>query len=111
MKSAHRHELQTNALAQRLDVAIERLRPYGSTIVGPIAAIVIVSLAWSYFSNASTSKRGEAWNIYHQAARAVPPNLNELHQFAQDYPGSQMQQMADITWADGQVFEASVNYL
>ena len=32
MKSAHRHELQTNALAQRLDVAIQRLRPYVSTI-------------------------------------------------------------------------------
>jgi hypothetical protein len=111
MKSAHRHELQTNALAQRLEVAIERVRPYGSTIVGTIAAIIIVILGWSYFSNSSTSKRGEAWNVYHQAVGAVPPNLNELHQFAQDYPGSQMQQMADITWADGQVFEASVNYL
>ena len=36
MKSAHRHELETNVLAHRLEMFIERYRPYASQIVGVI---------------------------------------------------------------------------
>ena len=36
MKSAHRHELETNVLAHRLEAYIERFRPYVSTVVGGI---------------------------------------------------------------------------
>ena len=42
---------------------------------------------------------------------AQPPNLEQLHQAAEEYPGTQMQQMADVTWADGQVCMASQNYI
>lgn len=110
MKSAHRHELETNALAHRLEVALDRIRPYTSTIVGSIAAVVILMLLWSWISKASSSRHGEAWNQYHQAVSSARPDLNALHQFAEANPGTEMQQLADITWADGQVFEASMNY-
>ncbi len=110
MKSAHRHELETNALAHRLEVALDRVRPYISTIVGTIAAVVILILFWSWFSSSSSSRHGEAWNQYHQAVSSARPDLNALHAFAEAHAGTEMQQLANITWADGQVFEASMNY-
>jgi len=111
MKSAHRHELQTNALAQQLDVAIDRTRPYISTILGVIVALALGALAWSYFSNASEATHSDAWNQFNLAVGAAPPNLDALHQSAQEYPGTKMQELADITWADGQVYLASESYL
>jgi predicted negative regulator of RcsB-dependent stress response len=110
MKSAHRHELETNALAQRLEVLIDRIRPYSSTIVGAIAAAVILILAWSWFSNSRSARSGSAWNEYHSAVGAVRPDLNRLQQFAEEHPGTEMQQLANITLADGKVFDASMNY-
>ncbi|MCI0334310.1 MAG: hypothetical protein L0228_13910 [Planctomycetes bacterium] len=111
MKSAHRHELQTNALAQRLDVLIQRLRPYVSTVAGVVLAIAVLMLIWSYVSRSSATRHGAAWNAFNQAVGSAPPNLEELHRSAQEYPGTKMQEMADITWADGQVFMASENYI
>jgi hypothetical protein len=111
MKSAHRHELQTNWLAQWLEVAIDRLRPYVSTIAGIILAIAVAMLIWSYMSRASATRQGDAWSAYNQTIGAASPNLEELHKSAQEYPGTQMQQLADITWADGQVFNASQSYI
>jgi hypothetical protein len=37
--------------------------------------------------------------------------LEQLRLAAQEHPGTTMQQMADVTWADGQVFTASQNYI
>lgn len=111
MKSAHRHELQTNALAHRLDVAINRTRPYVSTILGVIVAIAVLAFIWSYISGASEATRGDAWNQFNQAVGSAPPNLEALHQSAQEFPGTKMQQLADVTWADGQVLLASESYL
>lgn len=111
MKSAHRHELQTNALAQRLDVLIERWRPYASTIAGVILALVALMFVWSFVSRSSTARQGAAWDAYHRAITSRPPDLNQLHQSAAEYPGSKMQQLSDITWADGQVYMAARDYL
>jgi hypothetical protein len=107
MKSAHRHELQTNALAHRLELAIDRLRPYTSTIIGVLIGIVVLSLIWSYVSSSTTAEQSEAWEAYNSSVSTLPPNLDRLRTSAQEYPGTQMQQLADITWADGQVFQAS----
>jgi tetratricopeptide (TPR) repeat protein len=110
MKSAHRHELETNALAHRLEGVIDRLRPYSSTIIGSIAAAVILILLWSWISGASSSQRGAAWNEYHQAVGSARPDLEALNRFGEAHPGTEMQQLADITYADGQAFQASANY-
>jgi hypothetical protein len=67
-------------------------------------------LAWSWIANASSSRTGSAWNEYHSAIGAARPDLNRLQQFAEEHPGTEMQQLANITLADGQVFEASMNY-
>ncbi len=111
MKSAHRHELETNVLAHRLEVYIERYRPYVSRVVGGLATVVILILIWSYIAGSSATKRNEVWDNFNHAVIAMPPNLDEIHRSAQDNPGTAMQQMADVTWADGQVWMASRAYL
>jgi hypothetical protein len=111
MKSAHRHQLETNALAQRLDVFIERMRPYAATVAGVIVAVVVIMFVWSYVAGSSTARQGAAWDAYHRGIAAVPPNLEQLRQSAEEYPGTKMQQLADITWADGQVWIASRDYI
>src|SRR3954468_6807340 len=111
MKSAHRHELETNALAHRLEVYIARYKPYASQIVGVLIAIVAVTLIASYLLGSSSSRKSEAWDTFNRAVTSTPPNLDELHRTAQEYPGTSMQQLADLTWADAQVFIASRQYL
>lgn len=111
MKSAHRHQLETNVLAQRLETYIENLRPYTSWILGGIAALFLLILIASYISGSSATKRSETWDTFNRAASATRPNLDDLHRVAQDHPGTKMQQMADTTWADWQVASASENYL
>jgi len=111
MKSAHRHQLETNILAKRLESYIERYRPYLSTIVGVAIALVLLMLAWSYLTGASAARRSGAWDAYNQAVGAMPTDLAALRATAQEHPNTKMQQMADVTWADGQVWTASHNYL
>lgn len=111
MKSAHRHELQTNELAQKLEIALDRVRPYVSTIVGTIVALAIAFLIWTYVSRSSASEETNAWNAFNEAIGAAPPNLDDLHTSAAEFPGTKMQELADIAWAEGQVYFAAQNYL
>jgi hypothetical protein len=111
MKSEHRHELETNVLAKKLDVWVERLRPYASTIAGVVVAIVIVMFLWSYFAGSSSARQNQAWDTYNQAITEAVPDIDQLRQAAQEYPGTKMQHLADVTWADGQVFIAARDYI
>jgi hypothetical protein len=110
MKSAHRHQLETNALAQRLDVLIERLRPYAAAAAGVVVAVVVIMFIWSYVSGSSAARQGAAWDAYHRGVAAMPPNLEQLRRSAEEYPGTKMQELADVTWADGQVYNAARDY-
>ena len=57
MKAEHRHELETNALAKRLAVVVEQLRPYAPTVIGIVVACLLGLIAFSYFSGASAAQR------------------------------------------------------
>jgi tetratricopeptide (TPR) repeat protein len=111
MKSQHRHELETNWLAKRLNVAIERYRPYASTVVGVVIAVVLAILVWSYVAGSSSARQGEAWNRYNEAVIELQPNVEALGALAEEHPNTKVQQLADLTSADSQVFAASHNYL
>ncbi len=111
MKSAHRHELETNALAHRLEVYVERFKPYiGKVGVGLLVFIALLFI-WSYVNRSSSYRQSEAWDAYNQAVGSLPLNLTQLRRTAEEFPNSQMQKMADVTWADGQVFAASRSYI
>jgi hypothetical protein len=111
MKSEHRHELETNALAKKLKVAVERFRPYASTIAGVIVAVVVLMFLWSYFAGSSSARQSQAWDAYNQAIIEAVPDVEQLRQTAQEHPGTKMQQMADVTWADSQVWIAARDYI
>jgi hypothetical protein len=111
MKSEHRHELETNWLAHHLADFIDRVRPYGPTIFGVLIAAAVAMFGVSYFSTSSTARQSEAWNTYNEAVSGLIPNVLKLRESAAEYPDSPMQQWADITWADGQVWMAARAYI
>jgi tetratricopeptide (TPR) repeat protein len=115
MKSEHRHELETNALAHRLEVFIERYRPFASQIVGVLIAVVAVIVIGSYLLGSSSTRNSETWDTFNRVVTSSslgsPTSLDELHRTAQEYPGTPMQQIADLIWADAQVYGASRHYL
>lgn len=111
MKSAHRHELGTNVLATRLETFIERSKPYVPKVLGGLVAIVALMFLWSYISGSSTASKSEAWDTFNYAVGAQPMNMELLHQAAEAFPGTQMQEMADVTWADGQAMVAANSYI
>jgi hypothetical protein len=115
MKGKHRHELETNELARRLAAGIEKSRPYGPTILGVLVAIVVCLMILSYLSSASATQQAEAWSQYFTAMQTPNVNFEQSLQMlklsAEEHPGTPMQQWADITWADGQLWLASAAFL
>lgn len=111
MKSEHRHELETNALAKHLDHWLIRIQPYLGTVVAIVAVVVAALVGWSLYSGSTSSRQTEAWNEYNEAVLGEVPDLEKLHESAQEFPGSTMKELADITWADGQVWLASRQYI
>jgi hypothetical protein len=111
MKSEHRHELETNWLAKRLNVMIERGRPYASTVLGIAVAVVLVMVVWSIVAGSSSGRQSEAWNEFNQAVVEPQPDVERLRALAEEHPNTKIQQLADVTWADSQVWLAAHNYL
>jgi len=111
MKSVERHKLETNVLAHGLEVYIERYKPYFSKIAAGVLACIALLFIWSYVSGSSSAQKNSAWDAYNDAVGSNPMNLEQLRRAAEDNPGTKMQQMADITWADGQVMMASNAYI
>lgn len=111
MKAEHRHELETNVLAHGLEAYIERIRPYFGTIIGSILAVIALMFVWSYLSGSTDARSSSAWDAFNLAIGSAPPNLDVLRQTAQENEGTAMQRLADVTWADGQVYIATQAYL
>jgi len=107
MKSETRHDLQTNWLAHHVALWIERVRPYNSLIVGGLLAVLVLLAAYSFFGGETSARQAAAWSSYNESVESPLPNLDRLHESADEYPDSPVQEFADITWADGQVAIAS----
>jgi predicted negative regulator of RcsB-dependent stress response len=111
MKSQHRHELETNALSKWLDVFVAKVGPHATTILGVLVALVVIVFGYSYITSESAAQQSEGWNVYNQAVEGYIPNLEALHQAAQENAGTPMQALSDLTWADGQVWMAARAYI
>ena len=66
---------------------------------------------WSYLTGSSAARQSGAWDTFNQAVSSHPINLPQLRETASENPGTPMQQMADVTWADGQVMMAADAYI
>jgi predicted negative regulator of RcsB-dependent stress response len=111
MKSEHRHQLETNWLAKKLDASIEQFRPYAPSIAGVVLALVVIMFLWSYIAGSSSARQSQAWDVFNLAVAEQIPDVEQLRQVAQEHPGTTLQQMADVTWADSEVLKASNNYI
>jgi hypothetical protein len=111
MKSQERHRLETNVMAEHLTVWIDKLRPYATSIAGIALTVFIAMFAWSYLTGSSAAWQSQAWDQYNQAIGEPIPNLELLRQSAEEHPGTKMQEMADVAWADGQVWMAARDFL
>jgi hypothetical protein len=111
MKAQHRHELETNALAHRLAVIVERLRPYAPTVIGIVVVALVGLFAMAYFSGSSAARESETWNAYNQAVEGLIPNLDRLKQAAEENAGTPAQLWANAAWADGLLWSACRAYM
>jgi hypothetical protein len=111
MKSVERHRLETNELAHGLEVYIERYKPFVAKIGAGVLALIALLFIWSYVAGSSSDQKSSAWDAYNDAVGSQPMNLEQLRRAAEENPGTKMQQMADVTWADGQVMMASNSYI
>src|SRR5262245_1673191 len=111
MKSEQRHRLETNIMADQLAIWIDKMRPYATSVAGIVLFVMIAMFAWSYLSGSSAAWQAQAWDAYNDAVMSPMPNLEMLRQSAEEHSGTKMQQLADITWADGQVWLASRDFL
>jgi tetratricopeptide (TPR) repeat protein len=98
MKTQRRHELQTNALADRIGAFLVWVESNYKTVLGiVVAAIVIVGLYFVLNRN-SSAKLERGWNAYYQAA--ADQNIETMRELAEDHQGTPAGTWARLWVAD-----------
>jgi tetratricopeptide (TPR) repeat protein len=98
MKAQHRHELQTNQLAQWLEDGIERLKPYARAIVGVLVALAIVMAVYAYLG--IVQRRTEMAASDQLIAGLNSPTPGELQAAMDEYRGTQPAVIAQLVLAE-----------
>ncbi|MEO1495783.1 MAG: hypothetical protein AAFV43_01405 [Planctomycetota bacterium] len=111
MDSEHRHELEENVLAKWLEEKVETIKPQLPVIVTVLIAAVAGTVGWSAYQRSAEDATGGQWRSFTLAMEGQNPSLDALKQTALDYPDTGVAEWADITWADGRLWEASNQYL
>lgn len=113
MKAEHRHELETNKLAQELEVWGEKVRPHANTILTVIAALIGVYALVTLWNSRTASREQQAWLAYERAMLQSDPDYRAVQAVASsdDFAGTGMQEWATMAWADRQLRMASEMYL
>src|SRR6188474_3501036 len=113
MKSEHRHELETNALAKNLAVWSEKLKPHFSTIMTVVAVLLAAYFLLSMWQTSGSRRDRDAWDQYEMAVLGGDLEMAQLQRVAasDDYSGAKMQEWAHVAWADRQLRIAAERYL
>src|SRR5258708_27959620 len=65
MKAQHRKELQTNALAERVNRMVEAAKAGPNRTMVVVAGFIVLAIAlyagWRYYSNSTADKRSALW--------------------------------------------------
>lgn len=73
MQTDHRHELDSNALADAFAACADRLRPHARSI-GLVAALAVIALAaWNLIESRRVAAREESWEACSAAINAGQP--------------------------------------
>lgn len=103
MKSEERHELETNSLAKLLTEGGEKLGPYASYIIYGLLAVVAVWAIVSLTTGKMRNQKNQAWDAYTIATLPGKYDSNALRAAAEEYGDRPVGELADISWADGQL--------
>ncbi|MEO0531351.1 MAG: hypothetical protein AAF266_12370 [Planctomycetota bacterium] len=110
MDSEHRHELEENDLATWLGDKIEQLKPHAPAVGVGIVALIAGVIGLNGYRASQASAQADRWRDFSVAIEGATPDLNMLKQAAETNKGTAVEEWAEITWADGRLFEASSNY-
>ncbi|HEX3870085.1 MAG TPA: hypothetical protein VHV77_06600 [Pirellulales bacterium] len=103
MKAERRHELQHNVLADRLGEMIEGARNYSLAITVSIVAVVVLVVAYLFYTGHASRTEAAAWTAYIAATDAATRqggSLDPLVQLTNQYPDSRGAQWGRLVMAD-----------
>ena len=104
MKAQHRHELHTNELAEWLEAAIEKAKPYSRAIVGAILAVAIVIGVYLYVNALERRTVTVASDQYITALQTFQSEgPMELQRIVEDYRGTEPAVLAQLVLAETQL--------
>jgi hypothetical protein len=111
MKTARRHELRTNELADWLGKEMVRLRPHGRAIAATVLLIVLSIVLVVFYSNRGRQLEEQAWSQYFAALDelAARGNIDRLRDVSEQYPRTPAGLWAHLTLADAQLAEGTEN--
>jgi tetratricopeptide (TPR) repeat protein len=105
MKAEHRHDLQTNTLAEWLEDAIERLKPYARAITGVLVAIAIVLAVYAYLG--LTQRRAEVAASEQLITAMETGSPHDYQAAVDDYRGTQPATIAQLIMAERMLDDGS----
>jgi hypothetical protein len=92
MKAEHRHQLHTNALADRMGRLLQGMKSAPkstSTLVWVFTLLVLGTFAlWQYTANATMRERSDLWTKVDNATHSPTAGSGELQTIAKDNPGT-----------------------
>lgn len=77
MKTARRHELRENELAQQIEAAVDFMRRNAVFLVLGTGVVVVAIVAWIMLSGRGAAERDEIWQTLGSAPRAVAQQPEE----------------------------------
>lgn len=108
MKTERRHELQTNALADRIGKSVELIEQNYRAVVGVLVALLIMVAVYFYISGERTASRTQAWDRYFKALNQN--DMVDMMSVADTYSDTAAGAWARLTIAD-QSFAQGVSQL
>jgi hypothetical protein len=92
MKAEHRHQLQTNALADRMGRLFQGMKSAPkstSTLIWVFVFLVLATFAvWQYTASATMKDRSELWTKVDDASHSPTAGAGELQRIADNNPGT-----------------------
>lgn len=108
MKNQRRHELQTNALADRLGGVTLWIEENYKPVLGVVVALAVIVGVYVYLTNSSSAKVQTSWNAYFAAVSEQNPDA--MRKVAEDYP-SQLAGTWARLWLGDQLLQQGVDQL
>jgi hypothetical protein len=107
MDSEHRHELEENALATWLAGKVDALKAQLPLILFGAVALVAGIIGLNTWTKSAVDAQADRWRDFAVALESGNPDLIDLKTAAEANPGTPVAEWAEVTWADGKLFEAS----